>query len=53
MSYWNKWYQRTADEKMGAVIAHNFLGGNLITLRYENPDLCNGSVCNPKLESMA
>lgn len=38
MSYWNKWYQRTADERMGAVIAHNFLGGNLITLRYENPD---------------
>lgn len=38
MSYWNKWYQRTADERMGAVIAHNFLGGNLITLRYANPD---------------
>ena len=38
MSYWNKWYQHTADEKMGAVIAYNFLGGNLITLRYENPD---------------
>lgn len=38
MSYWNKWYQRTTDERMGAVIAHNFLGGNLITLRYENPD---------------
>ena len=38
MSYWNKWYQRTADERMGAVIAHNFLGGNLITLQYANPD---------------
>ena len=38
MSYWNKWYQRTADERIGAVIAHNFLGGNLITLRYANPD---------------
>ena len=38
MSYWNKWYQRTADEKKGAVIAHNFLGGNLITLRYANPN---------------
>lgn len=38
MSYWNKWYQRTADERIGAVIAHNFLDGNLITLRYANPD---------------
>ena len=38
MSYWNKWYQRTADERMGAVIAHNFLGGNLITLQYANPN---------------
>lgn len=38
MSYWNKWYQRTADEKMGAVIARNFLGGNLVTLRYAKPD---------------
>lgn len=38
MSYWNKWYQRTVDEKMGAVIARNFLGGNLVTLRYAKPD---------------
>lgn len=38
MSYWNEWYQRTADEKMGAVIARNFLDGNLVTLRYAKPD---------------
>ena len=38
MSYWNQWYQRRKDAEMGEVIAYNFLGGNLITLRYERPE---------------
>lgn len=36
MSYWQKWYQRKVDEKICPIIADNFAGGTLITLRHSN-----------------
>lgn len=38
MSYWVKGYQKKADEQMSGKIKNNFIGGNLIILRYAKPE---------------